>query len=137
MLNRKNLLAVLMLTLLFVPLARADIITPPLPYSSNGPISQLILEFISTFIIEFVIVWAFIRKNIRKILLYEFLINLFTWPLATLASNFGIGLLPIEAAVIIVEFILIKLLFDLKYPKSFLISLVANAVSFIIGALFL
>ncbi len=134
MLNKTALTIATLISLsLLVPLAHADVIAVPIsPYLSSG-IVPLIFAFVITVILEFLVVWAFIRKDIRKVLLYEFLINLFTWPLATVASYLGANLLLIELVVVILEGILIKHLFDLKYPKSFVISIVANVVSAFLG----
>lgn len=92
-----------------------------------------IIQFVLTIVPEFFVVWFFIKKNVKTVLLYTFLINLFSWPLAAFIALFGLNILIIEAGVVLVESILIMLLFKVKYPRSLLISFAANLVSFVLG----
>ena len=95
----------------------------------------ILIPFALVLLIEGLIVFAFLNKkeNIGKICLYVFLINLVSWPIANYVLSDYIGFLLTEAIVILAESAAIMLLFKLKYPKSLLISLAANAVSAIIG----
>jgi hypothetical protein len=103
-----------------------------------NPIFWYILSLITTILIEFGIIWIFVRKNISKIFLYVVLINAFTLPIATffyqnLINNFYL----IEISVIFAESILIMLLFKTKYTESLSISFVANFITAMISFLFL
>jgi hypothetical protein len=96
-----------------------------------------ILSLIITIIIEFSVIWIFVRKDMSKLFLYTFLINAFTLPIATffyqnLINNFYL----IESLVIFAESILIMLLLKTKYSKALLISFVANFITAMISLLF-
>jgi len=97
----------------------------------------LLIGFILTFFIEFIIILLILKKDLKKILFYVFLINLFTWPLANLAFSYSLNFYFIELIVILVESILITLLLKLKYVKSLLISFLANFVTALISFFFL
>ena len=93
-------------------------------------INYFLLGFFLTFLIEVVIVFYFI-KNKKNLFLYIFLINLFTWPIANFFSIY-VKVMLIEIGVILVESVLLVLLFDLKYKKSLLLSLIMNIASFLL-----
>ena len=93
----------------------------------------LISAFALTIISEFLVVWAFIQKDAGRILLYDFLINLFTWPIAVYLYWFGVNVYIVEVGVVLAESILLMKLFELKYRKSLLISISANTLSFVLG----
>ncbi|MCE7952888.1 MAG: hypothetical protein DYH01_04555 [Chlorobi bacterium CHB7] len=91
---------------------------------------------------EYIVLMLFCRKRFVVFLWYIVLINLFTHPIANifynslsneLTSNInGIELLPffvVEIFVVLVEWILIKILFEFSYSKSFIISLSCNTFS--------
>lgn len=89
-----------------------------------------------TIMIEFLILWIFIRDRPEKLLLYSLIINSFTLPLATYSyQNILNNIYIIELAVIFVESILIMLLSQIKCKAAFLISLIANFVTAVIGYL--
>lgn len=88
-----------------------------------------IIYFVLTFVIEFFVVYFFIRKDYLKVLFYVFLINLFTWPLANLFYGFGANFYFIEFCVFLAESVLIMLLFQVKYKKALLISFIANLLT--------
>lgn len=91
------------------------------------------LVLITTILIEFVVLLLFF-KDFKKVLLYSILINSLTNPLANLFyQNFGINVILIEVCVFLAEGFLIMLLFRTKWEKAFLVSFVANLVSFLIG----
>jgi hypothetical protein len=101
-------------------------------------ILSLSAGFIITFLSEAAIVFAFTRQGVKPLLLYEFLINLFTWPLANLFSGSSITvILVVECAVVVVESVLIKALFCIGSKKALLVSFAANATSALLGFLLL
>jgi hypothetical protein len=89
------------------------------------------LSFIITVLIEALVIRIF-SKDWKKSFLYMFLINLFTWPLAQYFSG-QFNIIQIEIAVFLVESILIWKLFEMKYLKAILVSLLINAISFLMG----
>lgn len=87
-----------------------------------------------TILIEFTILYVFLRQKPLKILLYTILINCLTLPLATMGYHYLISnLILIEILVIITETLLIRLLFEIGYKRAFTVSLVANLVSAVVG----
>ena len=98
----------------------------------------IFVQFLLTFISESIVIWLFLRKKnkLLGIILFTFLINLFTWPLAQLLYGEGINFFVMEIAVVFVESLLIMLLFKLGYWKALLISFAANLVSASFGWLF-
>ena len=95
-----------------------------------------LLAWLTTIIVEFVIIWFFIRKAPLKLLLYSLLINSFTLPIATYSYlNIINNIYFIELSVILAESLLIILLLKINYKKAFLISLVANFITALIGFL--
>ncbi len=92
---------------------------------------NFIFSFILTIFIEFIIARLFFKKEYFKLFSYVFLMNLFTWPIASLLFNNYSSLLYIEIGIILVEWILIKLLLEMKYSKSLLISFLMNIVGFV------
>lgn len=87
-----------------------------------------------TIIVEFLIMWLFIRDKPEKLFLYSLLINSFTLPIATYSYQNILGnIYIIEISVILVESVLIMVLLKIKYNKALLISLVANFVTALIG----
>lgn len=95
---------------------------------------MLIQLLIFTIIVEFIVYVIAIRKNIKNLLLYAILINAFTLPLASLFYGI-LGLLLIEFFVFLIEFILIMLLFRIKWWKALIISFIANLITTIIGGI--
>ena len=93
------------------------------------------LNFIFTFIIEYIIVLAFLRKQPLKTAGFVLLVNLFSWPIANFFYGFYNNLLIIEIGVVIVESFLLMYLFELNYRKSILIAFVSNLASFLAGYL--
>ncbi|MEK6935524.1 MAG: hypothetical protein AABW67_01955 [Nanoarchaeota archaeon] len=95
----------------------------------------VLLALIFTILIEFIVYSLFIRKDYGKLFLYSVLINAFTNPLANLSSAY-MNIFLIEFFVVIVEIFLIKSLFEIKYWKAILISLIANIISLVLGFFF-
>ncbi len=89
----------------------------------------ILINFLLTFIIELIIYFIFIRDKKLNIVLYCLLINLFTWPLANLIYGFWANFWLIELCVFLIEFILIKILFNISWKRAITISLIANLIS--------
>jgi len=98
--------------------------------------THYLIAWFITVMVEFLILWLFVREDPEKLLLYPILINSFTLPLATYSyQNILNNIYIIEIGVILVESILIMLLLQIKYKNAFLISLTANFVTAVIGFL--
>lgn len=87
-----------------------------------------------TVIIEFIIIYLFIKNKPWTLLFYSVIINSLTLPIATytyiyILNNF----LLIEIFVMLAESILLKYLLDIKYSRSTLISVIANTVTALLG----
>lgn len=100
----------------------------------------IILGFIITFFLELGVVYLFFRKSIpsKKIWLIVLLANLFTWPLINaFGSRYSlIVLVLLEAAVCAVEAGIFYEFFDKRAGRSALASVIANALSAILGNIF-
>lgn len=97
-------------------------------------ITLSILLLIITILIEWGVVYFFIRKDLLRLFLYVLLINSFTLPIATyFYQNILNNLFFIECMVLFVESFLIMWLLEIKYKKALLISFVANFITFLIG----
>lgn len=95
---------------------------------------DLVAALAATIVIEFVIFYAFIRKNPSRLLLYSVLINSFTNPLFNYLYNYQLhDVCLLEMLVVLVESILLNKLLEISYPKSLLISSAANAASYLVG----
>lgn len=94
------------------------------------------IKFILTFLIEFIVILFFIRLNPKKLLLFSFVVNLITFPLANILYSVFIKLIFIELGVFVVEFILLKKMLKISYPAAIKISLVANLITMVIGLIF-
>ncbi|MFC1774939.1 hypothetical protein ACFLZN_01340 [Nanoarchaeota archaeon] len=80
-----------------------------------------------TIFLECVIILIIFQTEPKSTFLYIALINLFTHPIATLLySNVSLNFYIVEILVFLVEAFLIKLLFNLRYFRAFLLSFVAN-----------
>lgn len=103
---------------------------------------RYIISLLITIAAEYFILLLFYRMKPARSFFYIVLINLLTHPLANLfyerllftfsTGSIGIELIPfaiVELSVIIVEWLLIKALFEFSYSKSFLISLTCNVVT--------
>jgi hypothetical protein len=95
---------------------------------------SLLFSWFITLVVEFFIIWLFIREEPVKLLLYSVLINSLTLPLATYSYLYLFpNLILIETVVFLVETVLLKELLDLDYRRAMFISLVANTASFLVG----
>jgi len=98
------------------------------------PLSQLPLVLLVTIAIEYLVIIAMLRKEPLKVLLYATLVNCITWPPAMFFYTGGmLQLFFIEAIVFIVESVLLKYLLQIKMRKAFMLSLVANAATALLG----
>ncbi len=98
---------------------------------------NLIYSWIITVIIEFFVFWLFIKKESSKLFAASILINSVTLPLATsIYLFFYPNLILIEVAVFLVEIFLLKLLLEVEYKESILISVVANSATALLGLIF-
>ncbi|MBN2142162.1 hypothetical protein JW711_02425 [Candidatus Woesearchaeota archaeon] len=102
----------------------------------------LIFSLIPTIIIEFLVILAFIRKEPGKLLLFSTVMNMITWPIAYLTYNFMRNqlilhpypiLLAVEMAVFAAETVAIRFGLKQGWPKSTMISIVANGITAFIG----
>jgi hypothetical protein len=95
---------------------------------------SLIIPWILTLFIEFLVIWLFIRKEPLKLLFYSFLINSITLPLATFSYLYLYpSFLLTETVVFLVETALLKLLLEIGYSRALSISLVANIITALLG----
>jgi hypothetical protein len=99
---------------------------------------QLLFALAVTIILEFLIIWAFIRGKPLKPFLFSVVVNIITLHMATfiftnLRQSILRGWILIELGVFLAEFLLIKKFLNQSYPRALLISFVANLVSAIIG----
>lgn len=95
---------------------------------------RLIIPWILTLFIEFIVIWLFIRKEPLKLLFYSFLINSITLPLATFSYLYLYpSFLLTETLVFLVETVLLKILLEIDYPLALSISLVANIITALLG----
>jgi len=94
---------------------------------------NLIFAWILTIIIEWGVFCLFFRKDYLKLIGYSILINSITNPLLNFLLLFGINIILLEFLVFAVEIFLIKLLFDLRWKTSAILSFCANLSSFLIG----
>lgn len=99
----------------------------------TGTVSSYVIKFILTFLIEFFVILLFIRAEPKKLLLYSLIVNIITFPLATILYNGISGLVIIELGVFLVESVILMRLLKIKYAKAVLISFVANVITAIIG----
>lgn len=98
---------------------------------------NLLFYWIITVIIEFLVLCLFIKKEPSKLFLVSILINSVTLPLATFIYLFFYpNFVLIEVAVFLVEIFLVRLLLEVEYKESFLISLAANLATALFGLIF-
>lgn len=111
---------------------------------SHSMFFSLFIGLLLTIVLEWVVYIIGIKQNRAKLLLYSVLINSFTLPLATyLVSKaprwhplaFISSFVVIEIAVFLIESLLIWQLMETSYKKALLISLIANAITAVIGVL--
>lgn len=90
--------------------------------------------WILTVIVEFIVIWIFIKNKPWKLLFYSVIVNSLTLPLATYTYfNILNNFLAIELMVIMIETVVLKYLLEIKYSKALLISICANGITAFIG----
>ena len=97
---------------------------------------SLVVAWILTIFIEFVIIWSFQRKEPLKLLFYSFLVNSFTLPLASYAYFYICSnLVMVEVLVVIIEVVFLKYLLNVGNKRAILISFAANLCTILAGIL--
>jgi hypothetical protein len=98
---------------------------------------MLFTALLATILLEFLLYWAFTRKDLPPLILYSILINSFTLPPATwIYQNLVPDLLMVEVGVIVVETVLIGLLLQIPPGRAFLLSILANGTTAVFGLIF-
>jgi hypothetical protein len=98
---------------------------------------SVILLFLFNIIIEFIIIYLFIKSKALNVFLVVLLLNIITWPIANFIfspQSFSYFII-IEFGVFIVEALGLKFLLKLEYNRAFLISFCANFATALIGFL--
>ncbi|MDD1653466.1 MAG: hypothetical protein LUQ64_02855 [Methanomicrobiales archaeon] len=91
---------------------------------------------VATIVVEAILYWIVLRKDVPRLLLFSILINCVTLPPATWMYRHVIpDLVIVEAGVVLAETVLILLLMQLPPARAFLLSLLANGVTAVIGIL--
>jgi hypothetical protein len=98
---------------------------------------RLTIDFLLTLLIELPIIAFFFKKKYREqAVLTAFLINLVTWPLVQVVL-FSTDLNPqnpiLAICIILAEASAYKIWLDCTWKKSFLMSVIANLISFIMS----
>lgn len=92
-----------------------------------------IVSLIITILVEFLIYRKWLGKETPNLLKYVLLINLFTFPIATIIFGIYLNYFAIEFFIFLIESILIWLLFGVKIWNAFCLSFIANLVTTLIG----
>jgi predicted neutral ceramidase superfamily lipid hydrolase len=97
---------------------------------------SLVIAWILTISIEFIIIWVFEKKEPLKLLFYSFLVNSITLPLASY-TYFHIypNLIMVEGLVVIIEGVFLKYLLNIDYKRAILLSFTANLSTFLVGVI--
>ncbi len=90
--------------------------------------------FLTTYLIELLIVWLFLRKKCKGIWFDVLLINLLTWPLVQAfytgtENSFAL----LEVGAIVVEGVTLKYLSKVRWRRVALAAIIANIVSALVG----
>jgi hypothetical protein len=94
------------------------------------------IYFFITLVIELPIVYLFYRNDPKAAMIVGFLLNLFTWPLLhLLLYSTDINLDLLELGVALTEGIGYSLFMKGKWYKGFVVSFIANGVSYGLGLL--
>jgi len=96
----------------------------------------LIIAWILTIFIEFMIIWGFEKNEPLKLLFYSFIVNSITLPLASYTYlHIYPNLIMVEFLVIVAEGLLLKYLLEIDYKRATLLSFVANLSTFLVGVI--
>ena len=98
---------------------------------------QFIIALITTILIEFIVLIILTRKKPLKVFFFSVLINSLTLPIVWyiqlhILNNFIIN----EVIVFLLEIVLIKILFEVRYLKATIYSLTANFITAVLSFLF-
>jgi hypothetical protein len=97
---------------------------------------DLVAALLTTIFTEFIIFYALIRQDPKRLLLYSILINSFTNPLFNYLYNYQLqDAYLLEMLVVLAESVLLSKLLEISYSKSLFISAAANAASYMVGLL--
>ena len=88
-----------------------------------------ILYFLITIIVELPVIYYLTKIKLKEAIVYSFLINSFTWPLAMIAYNLGANFYLIEVLVALTESILLLALIQKNYLKLVITTLIMNAIT--------
>lgn len=97
---------------------------------------SLIIAWILTIFIEFMIIWVFEKNEPLRLLFYSFIVNSITLPLASYTYlHIYPNLIMVEFLVIVAEGLLLKYLLEIDYKRAILLSFAANLSTFLVGAI--
>lgn len=97
----------------------------------------LIISFLVTVVIEFVILLLLTKKSWKELLPIVFFINAFTQPLANYIYRYVFyNFLVIEIGVVLVEGVLLRLLLALNGKRAIFFSLLTNSITAALSILF-
>jgi len=93
-----------------------------------------LIAFFATVLLEFLVIFLFIRKKPKILFLGSLAINSITWPAANIVYNyFWHNLLVIELLVFLVESVLLVIILKIKLPKALAVSFFANLITALAG----
>lgn len=102
--------------------------------------SSLIISFVLTFIIEYIIIKLFFIK--KKVIIPVLLVNILTNPLIVYIYNImyifsfhyiDIVTIVLEILVVIVEGYVYKHLLEIKWKKALIVSFITNIIAYLLG----
>jgi hypothetical protein len=97
-------------------------------------IEYILLSWVLTVIIEALILWFFLKSGPIQTLAYSAIINAISLPLAIYTYQYILGnIFVVEVMVIVIEWFLIKAMFQVNYKKALILSVVVNLVTAIVG----
>ena len=96
-------------------------------------LKKLLSAYILTIIIEFCVMFLWLRKKIGKMLIFISLCNFFTVLFANSLFIIGFNFFLIESIIVIAEFLLILFFFKPKILFAFLISITANSLTMLLS----
>ena len=88
-----------------------------------------ILYFLITIIVELPVIYYLTKIKFKEAIVYSFLINSFTWPLAMIAYHLEFNFYLIEVLVALTESILLLALIQKNYLKLVITTLIMNAIT--------
>jgi|SRR3989344_2222840 len=88
-----------------------------------------ILYFLITIIVELPVIYYLTKIKFKEAIVYSFLINSFTWPLAMIAYHLEFNFYLIEVLVVLTESILLLALIQKTYPKLLIAAIIMNTIT--------